>query len=136
MKTLRIVTANPVYGYKGSLFQRVDPTTGAVLDHEIEDDALADELLATEDSPFREIDADGNVIPNESDQYAAAADAESEAARTVLTDTAKAAMAAEQAPAETKPTKKTIKLEAKAPAADAAPDADAGDSSTDGAVQV
>lgn len=63
MKTLRIVSKNPVYAYKGRLFE--SKKNGEPVDHEVDDD-LAKELLGFDGTPFREVQ-DGEVVPNDAD---------------------------------------------------------------------
>lgn len=92
-KTLRIVTAVLTYAYKGKLFETYRRGTEERIDHGPLEDEFAQELLDTQGSPFREVDEDGNVIPNDSD-IEVAEDAKIEAkGREFLTEAAKAKLA-------------------------------------------
>lgn len=79
-----IASQNTVYAYKGTLYERATPSGDSIV-HEL-DDQTAEALLGEQNTPWREVDDDGNIIANEADQNAGA-DAEADlAARTTVVD--------------------------------------------------
>lgn len=95
---LQIVTNIGTYAYKGRLFERLT-NTGKTKTHTVDDD-LGQALLDTKNSPFRQLDDDGEIIPNESDLVEEKTKADSTASRTVLSESAKRKLAKDAADAE------------------------------------
>lgn len=83
MPEVRIVTGISSYGYRGKLFEARYPN-GEPRDHPVNEN-LKNDLLALEDSPFREV-VDGVVIPNSSDQHRAKKIDNDRASRTFLSE--------------------------------------------------
>jgi hypothetical protein len=98
---VRIVTGNPTFGYKGTLFVK-ENGQGVPHDHTVDPETGA-ALLALENSPFREVGDDGQVIPNETDKLVGQEESADRKARTIT-------VVQDALPA---PEKKTIKIESK-----------------------
>jgi hypothetical protein len=129
MKTVRIVTNNPNFAYKGRSFHRADGL-GNPVDHDV-DDAIAEELLSLPDTPFREV-VEGEVVVSHADRERIAAEDADRSARTVMVKHP------EKTP-EPEATKKTVKIETKPKAAakaDAATEETPKVDDTEGAVEV
>jgi hypothetical protein len=78
--TIRLVTQNPVFGYQGKLYEKFD-AQGDPRDYMVSAD-LAETLCDEEDSRFRRVDEDGEVIKSEKDIEAERADDSEKQART------------------------------------------------------